>query len=161
MAATHLDMVRMGISMYGYAPVPESLPLLPVMRWYTEVTYVKELSAGDTVSYGRTFRADKPMRVATVAVGYGDGYHRAISGRGAVLIGGKRAPILGRVCMDQLMADVTHIPGVKAGIRWCCWESRVVNALLPRSWASWAGTISYEVLLAPTSRVPRVWLHEE
>ena len=86
--------------------------------------------------------------MATVAVGYGDGYHRAISGRGAVLIGGKRAPILGRVCMDQLMADVTHIPGVKAG-------DQVV--LL----ASWAGTISYEVLLAPTSRVPRVWLHEE
>ena len=160
-AATHLDMVRMGISMYGYAPVPESLPLLPVMRWYTEVTYVKELSAGDTVSYGRTFRADKPMRVATVAVGYGDGYHRAISGRGAVLIGGKRAPILGRVCMDQLMADVTHIPGVKAGDQVVLLGEQGGERITAEELASWAGTISYEVLLAPTSRVPRVWLHEE
>lgn len=160
-AATHLDMVRMGISMYGYAPVPESLPLLPVMRWYTEVTYVKELSAGDTVSYGRTFRAHKPMRVATVAVGYGDGYHRAISGKGAVLIGGKRAPILGRVCMDQLMADVTHIPGVKAGDQVVLLGEQGGERITAEELASWAGTISYEVLLAPTSRVPRVWLHEE
>ena len=160
-AATHLDMVRMGISMYGYAPVPESLPLLPVMRWYTEVTYGKELSAGDTVSYGRTFRADKPMRVATVAVGYGDGYHRAISGKGAVLIGGKRAPILGRVCMDQLMADVTHIPGVKAGDQVVLLGEQGGERITAEELASWAGTISYEVLLAPTNRVPRVWLHEE
>ena len=125
------------------------------MRWYTEVTYVKELSAGDTVSYGRTFRADKPMRVATVAVGYGDGYHRAISGKGAVLIGGKRAPILGRVCMDQLMADVTHIPGVKAGDQVVLLGEQGGERITAEELASWAGTISYEVLLAPTNRVPR------
>lgn len=157
---THLDMVRMGISMYGYAPVPQTLPLLPVMRWYSEVTYVKELSAGDTVSYGCTFRAERPMRVATVAVGYGDGYHRAVSGKGAVLIGGKRAPILGRVCMDQLMADVTDIPGVQAGDQVVLLGTQGEAQITAEDLAAWAGTISYEVLLAPTSRVPRVWLHE-
>ena len=157
--AAYLDMVRMGISMYGYPPVPTELPLLPVMRWCTEVTYVKEIRPGDTVSYGCTFRADRPMRVATVAVGYGDGYHRAISGKGAVLIGGKRAPILGRICMDQLMADVTHIPGVQAGDPVVLLGRQGQESISAEELAAWAGTISYEVLLAGTGRVPRVWLH--
>lgn len=160
-AGMHLDMVRMGISMYGYPPVPTELPLRPVMRWRTEVTYVKDLLPGDTVSYGCAFRADRPMRVATVAVGYGDGYHRAASGRGAVLIGGRRAPILGRICMDQLMADVTDIPGVEPGDEAVLLGRQGEAFLSAEELAQWAGTISYEVLLAATGRVPRVWLHEE
>lgn len=160
-AAMHLDMVRMGISMYGYPPVPQELPLRPVMRWCAEITYVKAIASGDTVSYGRTFRADRPMRVATVAVGYGDGYHRAVSGKGAVLIGGRRAPILGRVCMDQLMADVTEIPEARAGDQAVLLGSQGSQTITAEELAAWAGTISYEVLLAPTGRVPRVWLHEQ
>ena len=156
----HLNMVRMGISMYGYPPVASELPLKPCMSWKTEVTYVKKIAAGDTVSYGRTFCAGHPMRVATIAVGYGDGYHRAISGKGCVLIGGKRAPILGRVCMDQLMADVTDIPNVQAGDEVILLGRQGTESIDAEELASWADTISYEVLLAPTARVPRVWLHE-
>lgn len=156
----HLNMVRMGISMYGYPPVASELPLKPCMSWKTEVTYVKKIEAGDTVSYGRTFCAGHPMRVATIAVGYGDGYHRAISGKGCVLIGGKRAPILGRVCMDQMMADVTDIPNVQAGDEVVLLGRQGAESVEAEELASWADTISYEVLLAPTARVPRVWLHE-
>lgn len=101
------------------------------------------------------------MRVATVAVGYGDGYHRAVSGKGAVLIGGRRAPILGRVCMDQLMADVTEIPEARAGDQAVLLGSQGSQTITAEELAAWAGTISYEVLLAPTGRVPRVWLHEQ
>ena len=155
----HLNMVRMGISMYGYPPVASSLPLRPCMTWRTEVTYVKDIQPGDTVSYGRTFRADKPMRVATVAAGYGDGYHRAISGKGCVLIGGRRAPILGRVCMDQLIVDVTDIPSVQAGDEVVLLGRQGGECIDAEEMAAWAGTISYEVLLAATNRVPRVWLH--
>ena len=99
------------------------------------------------------------MRVATIAVGYGDGYHRAISGKGCVLIGGKRAPILGRGCMDQMMADVTDIPNVQAGDEVILLGRQGAESVDAEELASWADTISYEVLLAPTARVPRVWLH--
>ena len=153
----YFDMVRAGISMYGYPPVESRLKLRPFLTWKTEVTYVKDIAAGDTVSYGRTFTAEKPMRVATVAVGYGDGYHRAVSGKGCVLIGGRRAPILGRVCMDQLMADVTEIPDVHAGSEVVLLGRQGSESIDAEELAAWAGTISYEVLLAVTSRVPRIW----
>ena len=100
---TSFSMIREGISLYGYPPVATDLDFLPALRWESEVVYVKDISAGDSVSYGCTFTADKPMRVATVAVGYGDGYHRMISNRGQMLVGGKRANIIGRICMDQTM----------------------------------------------------------
>ena len=153
-------MVRAGISMYGYPPVESRLALKPFMTWKTEVTYVKELQPGDTVSYGRTFTVEKPLRAATVAVGYGDGYHRAVSGKGCVLIGGRRAPILGRVCMDQLIADVTDIPGVCAGDEVVLLGQQGGECIDAEELAAWAGTISYEVLLAATGRVPRVWENE-
>jgi alanine racemase len=154
-----MDMVRAGISMYGYPPVPTLMNLRPVMSWCTEVTYVKEIHPGDTVSYGRTFTADRPMRVATVACGYGDGYHRAASGKAQVLIGGRRAPVLGRICMDQMMADVTDIPGVKAGDEAVLLGRQGQETITAEEIAAWAGTISYEVLLAATGRVRREWLH--
>lgn len=155
-----LDMVRAGISMYGYPPVKTGLALRPCMAWRTRVTYVKEASPGDTVSYGRTFTADRPLRIATIACGYGDGYHRAASGRAEVLIRGMRAPVLGRICMDQMMADVTHIPGVSPGDTVTLMGRDGDEAITAEDIASWADTISYEVLLAATGRVDRVWLHE-
>ena len=154
-----MDMVRMGISMYGYPPVETEMPLEPFMDWRTRVTYVKDIQPGDTVSYGRTFTADKPMRVATMACGYGDGYHRAASGKAEVIIRGKRARVLGRICMDQMMADVTDIPGVVPGDVVTLMGRDGDERITAEDMASWAGTISYEVLLAATGRVPREWIH--
>ncbi len=154
-----MDMVRAGISMYGYPPVETDMPLEPFMDWRTKVTYVKEIQPGDTVSYGRTFAADKPMRVATMACGYGDGYHRAASGKAEVIIRGKRAKVLGRICMDQMMADVTDIPGVVPGDTVTLMGRDGDERITAEDMAAWAGTISYEVLLAATGRVPREWIH--
>ncbi len=154
-----MDMVRMGISMYGYPPVKTDMPLEPFMDWRTRVTYVKDIQPGDTVSYGRTFTADKPMRVATMACGYGDGYHRAASGKAEVIIRGKRARVLGRICMDQMMADVTDIPGVVPGDVVTLMGRDGNERITAEDIAGWAGTISYEVLLAATGRVPREWIH--
>lgn len=154
------DMVRAGISMYGYPPVQTDMPLRPAMEWRTKVAFVKEIAPGDAVSYGCTYRADKPVRVATVACGYGDGYHRAASGKAQVIIRGQKVPVIGRICMDQMMADVTGVPGVKAGDDVILMGRDGVAEITAEDLAGWAGTISYEVLLAATDRVGRVWRHE-
>ena len=112
------DMVRSGIITYGMYPseevMKERLDLIPAMEWKAHVIHVKDVEAGVSVGYGATFTTSRPVtRIATVSVGYADGYPRALSGRGSVLIHGKYAPILGRVCMDQMMVDVTGIPDVK------------------------------------------------
>jgi len=156
-----LDMVRAGISLYGCPPYPTALSLKPAMKWVTAVSYVKTVNPGDTISYGRTFTADKPMQVATLPVGYGDGYHRAVSGHGGyVLIQGQPAPILGRVCMDQMMVDVTHLEDVKTGDEAVLLGRQGERVITADELASWAGTISYEILLAATGRVPRIYLNE-
>ena len=112
--AKHYDMVRAGIVLYGLYPSdytdPTLLPLRPALSWYSRVTHVKLLPPGCPISYGGTFVTEKDTRVATVAVGYADGYRWSLSGKFHVLIRGKKAPILGRICMDQLMVDVTDIP---------------------------------------------------
>ena len=112
-------MVRAGITVYGMYPSDEveknRVPLRPAMSLNSYVTYVKTIEAGTEVSYGGIFKAEKPMRVATVCIGYADGYPRSASNKGRVLIHGKSARILGRVCMDQLMVDVTGLPPVKQG----------------------------------------------
>lgn len=113
------DMVRDGICLYGLYPSEEvnkeRLPLEPAMQWKTYVSYVKELEAGIEIGYGGTYTTTKPTMVATIPVGYADGYARSLSGKGCVLIHGQRAPILGRICMDQFMVDVTDIPGTAEG----------------------------------------------
>ena len=115
----HYEMVRSGIVTYGLYPSDEVdaglLPLTPAMRLLSRVSYVKPLPPGREISYGGTFVTSRPTVVATVPVGYADGYRRSLSGRFYVLVRGQRAPILGRVCMDQMMVDVTDIPGVQAG----------------------------------------------
>ena len=153
-----LDMVRAGISLYGYPPVPEQdLGLEPCMRWTAKISYIKELPPGEYISYGRTFCTDRPTRVATVTCGYADGYHRCASGKAEVLIHGKRARILGRICMDQMMADVSGIPEAAP-------EDEVVligqdenEWITAEDIASWSGTISYEILLSVGSRVERIF----
>ncbi len=154
----YYDMVRLGIIMYGYSPIGTVPGIAPAMSWYTEVTYVKELSAGDCVSYGCTFRAPQRMRVATVSVGYGDGYFRALSGRANVIAGDKLCPVIGRICMDQMLIDVTDAPDVCKGSR-VVLMGEVGNVKIDaRDIADLIGTISYEVLLAPSRRVPKQYL---
>lgn len=123
MPEANLNVVRAGITIYGIYPSSQVerdiVKLTPAMELISHVTFVKDIPAGTAVSYGGTFVAEKLVRVATVPVGYADGYPRSLSGRGWVLIRGKRAPILGRVCMHQFMVDVTDIPGVQPGIKLC------------------------------------------
>ena len=156
---THLDFVREGISLYGYPPVGTVIPFRPALSWMTEVTNVKIVHAGETIGYGRTYTADRDMRVATVAVGYGDGYHRSLSNRGQMLIRGCRAPIVGRVCMDQTMVDVTDIPEAAVGDEVVLLGSQGEEIIDAEQLAAWADTISYEMLLAPSQRVHRFYIN--
>lgn len=153
------QMVRQGISLYGCPPVPESPKLVPALSWHTEVAYVKTLPPGASVSYGRTYRTDRETRIATLPVGYGDGYHRALSNRAYVLIGGKRCPVTGRVCMDQIMADVSSLPPeeCKIGAPVVLLGRQGNEEITAEELGAWAGTISYEMLLAPTARVPVIY----
>jgi alanine racemase len=152
------SMIREGISLYGYPPVPTKLDFRHALRWEAEVVYVKDVAPGESIGYGCTFTADRPMRVATVAVGYGDGYHRLISNRGQMLLGGKRINIVGRICMDQTMADVSALPDLQAGAQAVLIGTQGGESIGADEVAGWAETISYEVLLAITARVPRVYL---
>ena len=152
-----MDMVRAGISLYGYPPVPSPVPLRPALSWIAKVSYVKELEPGAYVSYGRTFRADRPLRTATITCGYGDGYFRTAGKEGYVLIHGRRAKIIGRVCMDQMMADVTDIDNVSAGDEAIMIGRDGNERITAEDLAQWAGTISYEILLSVGSRVDRIF----
>lgn len=153
------DMVREGIALYGCAPVQGCPPLRPALAWHTEIVYVKTVPAGACVSYGCTWQANRDTRVATLPVGYGDGYHRALSGKARVVIGGKRCPVIGRVCMDQLMADVTDVPenACRIGAPVVLLGRQGSETITAEELAAWAGTISYEMLLAATARVPVVY----
>ena len=148
------QMVREGISLYGYPPVRTDLPFQPALRWESEVVHVKEVGPGDSIGYGCTFTARESMRVATVAVGYGDGYHRSAGNRAQMLVRGRRVPVVGRVCMDQTMVDVTGIPDVQVGDPVVLLGTQGNEEIGAEELAAWAGTISYEVLLAITRRVP-------
>jgi len=157
------QMVRQGISLYGCAPVKGGPRVRPALSWHSEIAYVKTIPAGECVSYGCTFRADKETRVATIPVGYGDGYHRALSGKAELLVGGRRCPVIGRVCMDQIMADVTDVPEKE-----CYLGAPVVllgrqgnEEITADELAAWAGTISYEMLLAATARVPITYVESD
>ena len=153
-----LDMVRAGISYYGYPPVPErNLDLQPCMRWTAKISFIKDVQAGEFISYGRTYRTEKPMRVAVVTCGYADGYHRNASGKAAVLIHGKRAKILGRICMDQMMADVTDIPEAAPEDEVVLMGTDGTDRIDAEEIAAWSDTISYEILLSVGSRVERVY----
>ena len=156
----HFDMVRGGIALYGYPPVPEAEGLRPAMRWSARAVYVKEILPGDRVSYGGLFEAERPTKVMTVPVGYADGYRRGMTGKGCVLVRDRRARILGRVCMDQIMVDVTDIPGAAVGDEVVLLGAQGSEAISAEEMAAWLGTISYEVICSPSMRVPRTYIHE-
>ncbi len=150
------DMVRGGIALYGCPPVPEAANLRPAMRWTARAVYVKTIAPGDQVSYGGLFEAKRDTVVMTVPVGYADGYRRGLSGKGCVLVRGRRAPILGRVCMDQIMVDVTDIPGAQVGDEVVLLGRQGDEEISAEEMAGWLDTISYEVLCSPSARVPRL-----
>lgn len=157
----NLDMVRAGISIYGLYPSDEvekaAVPLKPAMGLKSFVTYVKDLEPGRAVSYGGTFVAPAAMRVATVPVGYGDGYPRNLSGKGYVLIRGKRAPILGRVCMDQFMVDVTDIPDVDVDTEVTLIGTDGQEEIRVEDLSKLCGRFHYELICDIGKRVPRVY----
>lgn len=159
------DLARAGIAMYGMYPSDEvdqkAVDLRPALSLVSHVSFVKEVEAGTPISYGGTFVSDRPMRVATIPVGYGDGYPRSLSNKGYVLIHGKRARILGRVCMDQFMADVTDIPET-------AFMDRVVlvgrdgdEEITVDELADLSGRFNYEFVCCLGKRIPRIYKKSE
>lgn len=155
------DMVRMGIILYGYPPVPTDADFRMCMEWKSRVMFVKTIAPGESVSYGCTWHAERETRVATIGCGYGDGYHRAASGRAEALIHGIRVPVIGRICMDQMMLDVTEVPDVRTGDSVTLMGRDGKECISAEDIAAWAGTISYEVLLAVTGRVKQTFIDEQ
>jgi alanine racemase len=161
--AAHFKAVRIGIAMYGMEPSSEwqsVFPLQPVLTLKSTVNRVRRLPAGSGISYGRTFVTQRSTLAALVPVGYGDGYHRSLSNRGCVLIRGQRAPILGRVCMDQCVVDVTHIPGVQQDDEVVLIGRQGQEVISAEEVARLAGTINYEVTTSLLPRVSRLYLRE-
>lgn len=157
---THFDWVRPGISLYGY-PGSDSIdvPLRPAMRWRTEVLRLRTLYPGESAGYGRSFRAVRETRLATIPIGYGDGLLRSASNRGHVLIRGARCAIVGNVAMDLTTVDVTDVPGVSIGDEALLLGEQLGATLDARDLAAAARTIPYEVLTNVSRRVPRVYLN--
>lgn len=153
------DMVRPGIILYGLYPSDEvnkeRIKLIPAMELQSHVAYVKTVKKGDSISYGRTFIADKDMKIATIPVGYADGYPRLLSNKGRVIINGAYAPITGRICMDQFMVDVSHIENVSVGDKVTLMGRQGGLFISADEIASHAGTINYEIVCGIGKRVPR------
>ena len=157
----HLDMVRCGIALYGLRPSDEvepAIPLKPAMALKSRVARVRTLPPGSSISYGCTYTTTRPTLVALVPVGYGDGYHRILSNKGSVLICGKRAPIVGRVCMDQFVVDVTDINGVRQDDEVVVFGRQGGEEISAEEVSALAGTINYEVVTSILPRVTRVYL---
>ena len=160
----HYEMVRSGIVTYGMYPSnevdPAALPLEPVMEWATRVAYIKTLPAGRTIGYGATYTTTRETVVATLPVGYADGYRRSLSGTGHVLIRGQKAPILGRVCMDQIMVDVTHIPDVALDDKVILIGRSGQETITADAMAAATGTINYEIVCGLSRRIPRAYYRD-
>ena len=158
----NMDMVRAGIILYGLWPSDEVdkqvMDIRPVLSLKSHIVYVKDIEAGSQISYGGTFCADKRMRIATIPVGYGDGYPRSLSSKGYVLISGKRAPILGRVCMDQFMVDVTEIPDVKEGDEVTLIGTDGKEQITMEELGDISGRFNYELACDLGKRIPRAFV---
>lgn len=155
----HYEMVRSGIVTYGMYPSaevsPELLKLKPALQWFSQITHVKTLPPGREISYGGTYVTRRETAVATIPVGYADGYRRSLSGNFHVLVRGRKAPILGRVCMDQLMVDVSEIPGVQVGDRVTLIGRDGEEVITMEAISAAAGSFHYEFACGISRRVPR------
>jgi alanine racemase len=159
-----LDMVRPGIMMYGLRPsheVDKDFSLKPVLRWKSKIVYLKDVSPGTSISYGATYITKEKRKIATIPLGYADGYFRQLSNKGEVLINGHRAPIRGRVCMDQFMVDVTDIPSVKTGDEVVLIGKQGEEEITATELADLTGTINYEITCSISKRVPRVYKYKK
>lgn len=158
---TRYEMVRSGIVSYGMYPSdevdPAILPVKSVMQWVTRVAYVKTLGAGCPIGYGGTYVTTKETRVATLPVGYADGFRRSLSNQGYVLLHGKKAPVLGRVCMDQIMVDVTDIPDVALDDKAILIGRSGDEEITVDDMAVATGTINYEIVCGLSRRIPRAY----
>lgn len=157
----NMDMVRAGIILYGLWPsnqVEQNIvKLTPALSLYSQIVYVKEIEAGTPVSYGGTFTAPSKMRIATIPAGYGDGYPRGLSGKGYVLVHGRKAPVLGRVCMDQFMIDVTDIPEAKQGDKVTLIGRDGQETITVEMLGELSGRFNYELVCDLGKRIPRVY----
>ena len=164
MPEANLNMVRAGITIYGIYPSAEVerdiVKLLPAMELKSHVAFVKDLPAGTAISYGGTFASETDLRVATIPVGYADGYPRTLSNKGWVLIHGQKAPILGRICMDQFMVDVTHIADVKHGDEVTLIGRDGDESIHIDELGDLSGRFSYEFACDISKRVPRVYIKD-
>ena len=154
------DMVRAGVALYENPRFPggEGEGLGEAMRWTAEAAYVKTVAPGETIGYGRAFTARRPTRVMTIEVGYADGYPRRMGNEAYALVRGQRAPVIGRVCMDQAMLDVTEIAHAEAGDEVVLLGAQGAQKITIRQLAQWMDVIDYEAMLAPAKRVPRVYI---
>ncbi len=162
--SARMDMVRAGIILYGLSPSSKlkgQIDLKPAMEIKSVVAHIKEIEPGTTISYGRTFEAKKKMKIATVPIGYADGYIRSLAKDAYMLIKGKRAKVVGRICMDQCMIDITDIDGVKVGDTVTVVGRSGKDEISMDDVASWTGTINYEVVCLVGKRVPRVYVRDK
>ncbi|MCL4803476.1 MAG: alanine racemase [Anaerolineae bacterium] len=158
--SSHMDMVRAGILLYGVYPsddTPRTVEVRPSLSWKSRVVYFKVIQPDHPVSYGSTWRSDHPVRAVTVPVGYGDGYFRSMSGRAEVIIRGKRYPVIGRVCMDQVVVNIEWDSAYNGDEVILIGEAENGAAITVEELADWAGTIPWEILTNVNTRVPRVY----
>jgi alanine racemase len=160
LAEAHFNMARPGLMLYGVHPsaaMTGGISLKPALSWRTRIAQLKRAPKGSSISYGQTFVTQRESLIATLPVGYADGYHRLFSNRAAVLVRGQRAPVVGTVCMDLTMVDVTDIPSVQSGDEVVLLGSQGKQTISATEMASWANTISYEIFTSIGARVPRVY----
>lgn len=165
---SHFDMVRAGILLYGVYPTAEvkrTIPVRPALSWKSQVVYFKVVQPGHPVSYGSTWQSDHMVRVVTIPVGYGDGYFRSLSNRSEVIIRGKKYPVIGQVCMDQMMVNIEWESAYNGDEVLLIGEtgdaSGEVVSITCGDLAQWAGTIPYEILTNINTRVPRLYLKDD
>jgi alanine racemase len=158
--ATYFTLVRPGIMLYGSYPsssLKDKISLRPVMSWKSLIADLKKVPEGYPISYGRTFITQRPSLIAAIPVGYADGYNRLLSNCGEVLIKGVRSPVVGRVCMDWTMVDVTDVAGVEVGDEVVLMGSQLGQEITPEELGGRIGTIPYEILCSVGKRVPRIY----
>ena len=159
---THLSMVRLGIVLYGHYPSEVAstygLNIIPAMSLKTQVVHVKEVPKGQSIGYNRNYTTTKPTKIATIPIGYADGYGRGLSNKGRVLIRGEYAPVVGNICMDQFMVDVTHMNYVDVGDEVVIFGKQDSNEITVEEIASLLGTINYEIICMIGKRIPRIYV---
>ena len=160
----HFDMVRVGLLLYGLFPSEEvhqeKLNLIPAMELKTHVIFIKTVEAGQGVSYGHTYVTDKTTTIATLPIGYADGYPRALSSKGRVLVKGKYAPIIGRVCMDLMMVDITGIDCVELEDEVTLIGKEDGNTVTAEEVGALSGSFNYEIICGISKRVPKVFFRD-